>query len=543
MQEQHHDQPVIGFHDNIVQHIFYTWKSTEKEYAKNMMQMFKSVRKQHENIGHGIEDMKGNFKDFLLRPDGKQEKLEYFIESFNKFTEEFPELRPDDQTKEELNNRCDILNEDLWDILESNKDGALKERERLMTSGWVEHELQQLTIKAQQFFSAEIKRCINTLNFIHDYFLSKKAEKPLSEYKNVFPKKYPLSLLDESNSENGPVELPKVEDPSNPSKFPFLEAIFTKALGIIPEIDNATRSYDPTDFEILQAINKEKEILLYRFLAIRNWTMNGLKDIRLKIKEAYDVLDDWVVVHVKNENEVVNDVIKQIRDVIETTDSLDPDLKFPILEIQEDDGHDIKFIETIGDKSFISGKDKYKFSLDQAIEYFSIFRRFARDDTISTEVAKEIFTTNVKLNPDMIPPKWKISSLSYLEMIVDSVQEDEDVPIVNWRQLLTYCVLAESLLPVLDRDSILKTYKQNLLKVISSEFEQHINLENFLKVEAWFDNYLSMRRKEDVKFEEDKQEIDEEIRQVKTLIFNFNVAQNGQLHIENFVKTLKRIWQ
>ena len=49
--------------------------------------------------------MKENFKEFLMKPDNKQEKLNYFIESFNKFTEEFPELRPDDQTKEELNNR------------------------------------------------------------------------------------------------------------------------------------------------------------------------------------------------------------------------------------------------------------------------------------------------------------------------------------------------------------------------------------------------------------------------------------------------------
>ena len=70
-----------------------------------MMKLFKLVRKQHENIQVGLEDMKSNFKSFLQKSDTKQEKLDNFIESFNKFTEEFPEPRPDDQTKEELNNR------------------------------------------------------------------------------------------------------------------------------------------------------------------------------------------------------------------------------------------------------------------------------------------------------------------------------------------------------------------------------------------------------------------------------------------------------
>ena len=104
-QEPELEEPRIGFHPDVVNHLYSGWKSSEKEYAKNMMQLFRSVRKQNENIGSELENMKNNFKNFLMKQDSKQDRLDSFIESFNKFTDEFPELRPDEQTKDELNNR------------------------------------------------------------------------------------------------------------------------------------------------------------------------------------------------------------------------------------------------------------------------------------------------------------------------------------------------------------------------------------------------------------------------------------------------------
>jgi hypothetical protein len=39
--------------------------------------------------------MQRRFLEFLNRPDSKQAKIHDFIESFNKFSEEFPDLRED----------------------------------------------------------------------------------------------------------------------------------------------------------------------------------------------------------------------------------------------------------------------------------------------------------------------------------------------------------------------------------------------------------------------------------------------------------------
>jgi hypothetical protein len=56
--------------------------------------------------------------EFLMRNDSKQLKINDFIESFNKFSEEFPDLRVDEQTRQELLNRTDNLSNDLWAIIE-----------------------------------------------------------------------------------------------------------------------------------------------------------------------------------------------------------------------------------------------------------------------------------------------------------------------------------------------------------------------------------------------------------------------------------------
>ena len=58
-----------------------------------------------------------HFIQFLERQCQKQEKVIEFVNSFNKFSVEFPDLRKDDQTKEELFNRLEQLSNGLWDII------------------------------------------------------------------------------------------------------------------------------------------------------------------------------------------------------------------------------------------------------------------------------------------------------------------------------------------------------------------------------------------------------------------------------------------
>jgi hypothetical protein len=98
------------------------------------------------------------FLEFLKRIDNKQELLDNFVREFNNFSDEFPDLREDGQTKDELHQRCDVLSDELWEVVEERKEQNIEERKRIMDSGDVENGLEFLTLSAQQLMQAELDK-------------------------------------------------------------------------------------------------------------------------------------------------------------------------------------------------------------------------------------------------------------------------------------------------------------------------------------------------------------------------------------------------
>jgi hypothetical protein len=96
----------------------------------------------------GFDHIQKQYLEFIHRPDTKQEKLEQFIKDFNEFSDQFPDLREDEATKDELHQRVDTLSDELWEIIEDRKEQHVEERKKIMESGWVEHELTFLVSSA-----------------------------------------------------------------------------------------------------------------------------------------------------------------------------------------------------------------------------------------------------------------------------------------------------------------------------------------------------------------------------------------------------------
>jgi hypothetical protein len=227
-----------------------------------------------------------------------------------------------------------------------------------------------------------------------------------------------------------------------------------------------------------------------------------------------------------------------IRKTIEGNKPLDVDMRISSSDIQADE-EDIKFIETSLEKSFIQTGGKTKFSLEQAQEYTSIFKKFARNEFIKSTKAVEILITNLKLRPEMIPMKWKEYPLSHIQKMVTKL-EDEESGLISWRVLITLSILSEAFSTIIDRKSVVRPYRQNLKKA-AAEGSEFITLDVFLKVPAWFDEHLSMRKKNEVVYEEDKLEIEQEVIDVKTLLFSLNISSNGLLNIDKFADVLEKV--
>lgn len=61
--------------------------------------------------------------------------------SFNQFSAEFPQLRKDDQTKDELLSRLERLSNELWEITNQRKDESLDKIANMAKSGWSNQEM------------------------------------------------------------------------------------------------------------------------------------------------------------------------------------------------------------------------------------------------------------------------------------------------------------------------------------------------------------------------------------------------------------------
>jgi hypothetical protein len=98
------------------------WLDLSRNYKGQMKLVFNKLRSKREEITFTFSTIQDQFLAFLNRYDNKQQILDDFVEHFNKFTDEYPDLREDEQTKEELHQRVDCLSDELWEIIEERKE-------------------------------------------------------------------------------------------------------------------------------------------------------------------------------------------------------------------------------------------------------------------------------------------------------------------------------------------------------------------------------------------------------------------------------------
>jgi hypothetical protein len=79
-----------------------------------------------------------------------------FIESFNRFSEEFPNLRTDSLTQDELRKRVVRLSNDMWTLLEQKKDSALAQHAKLNSDGWIAGEMKKLMKLSSRVIQCEL---------------------------------------------------------------------------------------------------------------------------------------------------------------------------------------------------------------------------------------------------------------------------------------------------------------------------------------------------------------------------------------------------
>jgi hypothetical protein len=90
------------------------------------------------------------------------------------------------------------------------------------------------------------------------------------------------------------------------------------------------------------------------------------------------------------------------------------------------------------------------------------------------------------------------------ENIVEKHKNEDGA--INWKNLGTMFCLSEAIVPIGPKKALFASYYDNMLK--ASKDTGKLSKAEFLNVRSWFDLHLSMNRKEELEYEEDKEEVD-----------------------------------
>ncbi|CAB1319295.1 unnamed protein product, partial [Coregonus sp. 'balchen'] len=151
--------------------------------------VMQNLRTERILIIHHLFNIREEFKQYLRRPDLKQEFVSQWQQDYNSIPKD---MRDDEDTKAELHQRLDDLRERLWDICDKRKEEAGQERAAVMCDGWLEDHTAVLINHFSTLMQVEVDRFQDSLRLLRDYYTGM--------YRQVLPEAGPeftcIPLLD-----------------------------------------------------------------------------------------------------------------------------------------------------------------------------------------------------------------------------------------------------------------------------------------------------------------------------------------------------------
>uniref|UniRef100_K7FH58 Sperm flagellar 2 n=1 Tax=Pelodiscus sinensis TaxID=13735 RepID=K7FH58_PELSI len=194
------------------------WEMIENAYENTIKTILRYLRQERYFVIHYLADTRNHFKDYLRRPDHKQEFVSQWQSDYNSIADD---LWEDEETKAELHQRVTDLRDRLWDICENRREEAEQERSDIMNDGWLPD---HMGILMNHFFSlmqVEVDRFQDTMRFLHDYYRGMEGKMP-TEACREFSR---IPLLDIVNVEQS---VDQMWIPMVPRKAPSPEINITK---------------------------------------------------------------------------------------------------------------------------------------------------------------------------------------------------------------------------------------------------------------------------------------------------------------------------
>ncbi|XP_042117374.1 sperm flagellar protein 2 isoform X5 [Peromyscus maniculatus bairdii] len=200
------------------------WELIEKSYINHIKTVLRYLRENQHTILSYLYETRTSFKEFLRRPDHKQNFVSQWQTDFNSVPED---LWEDEETKAELHQRVNDLRDRLWDICDARKEEAEQERLDIINESWLQD---SVGITMNHFFSlmqAEVNRFQDTKRLLQDYYRAMESKIPLEDNKKFT--RVPLIQLDSKDISENQLRIPLVPristSPENVTIKPKVKAL------------------------------------------------------------------------------------------------------------------------------------------------------------------------------------------------------------------------------------------------------------------------------------------------------------------------------
>ncbi|RXN37637.1 sperm flagellar 2 [Labeo rohita] len=229
------------------------WENICNSYVINVKTVMQNLRGERELIIHHLYNIRENFRQFLQKPDLKQEFVSTWQRDYNSVPDS---IREDEETKGELHQRLDDLRERLWDICDKRKEEAEQERAGVIDDGWLDDHTAVLINHYSALMQIEVGRFQDSLCLLRDYYTAM-CKTAFPESTRGFTR---IPLIDITADNHAEQEAPKIPAPvpsERPTKIP--EEKDSESEG------NKKTKLSPTSELLKQVLHHPDEKLLQEF--------------------------------------------------------------------------------------------------------------------------------------------------------------------------------------------------------------------------------------------------------------------------------------
>ena len=146
---------MMSRHDQTLKKASLNWEQIPDCFITALDRELGGVSMQLLAFKSSLTDIQRQFAKNFERQSDTSYLLIKFIENYGRFANDQPSLLSKQFTKDQLMKKIDVLHDQVWEIIQRQKDVALQEKENITQAGWINKEIDKLTQCFLRFVGCE----------------------------------------------------------------------------------------------------------------------------------------------------------------------------------------------------------------------------------------------------------------------------------------------------------------------------------------------------------------------------------------------------